>query len=258
MNRIEGRTALVTGASSGIGEACARAFAASGAHLVLVARRRSRLVELAAELRSSHGTTARVEALDVRHRAELFRLAGRLESEGRVPEVLINNAGLSRGLERLHEGDPEGWDEMIDTNVKGLLNVSRAVIPLMVKRNRGHIVNLGSIAGHQVYPGGNVYNATKFAVRALNEAMSVDLVGTKIRVSNIEPGMVRTEFSTVRFHGDRARAGRVYEGLTPLRPEDVADAVRYVVNAPDHVNVLSMLILPTDQRSGYVVHREGD
>ena len=256
MNRIRGKTVLITGASAGIGEACARTFAARGANLIVAARRVKRLLALQDEIEAEHGSEIRVEALDVRNRADVFALADQLEAQAKVPHVLLNNAGLSRGLDRLHEGDPDAWDEMIDTNVKGLLNVTRAVLPLMVKENRGHVVNLGSLAGHQVYPGGNVYNATKFAVRALNEAMSVDLAGTAIRVSNIEPGMVETEFSKVRFYGDDARADKVYEGLEPLHAEDIADAVRYVVNAPEHVNILHMLILPTHQRNGYVIHRE--
>lgn len=258
MNRIEGRTALVTGASAGIGEACARALAARKVDLVLAARRLERLERLAAELEEAHGSAVRVEALDVRDRDAVNRLVEALREDDALPDILVNNAGLSRGLDPLHEGDPEGWDEMIDTNVKGLLNVSRAVLPHMVARNSGHVVNIGSIAGRQVYPSGNVYNATKFAVKALNEAMNVDLVGTKVRVSSVDPGLVETEFSEVRFYGDEERAKKVYRGYTPLTPADIADAVCYVVNAPAHVNVLEMVILPTDQRNSYVLHREED
>lgn len=258
MNRIEGRTALVTGASAGIGEACARALAARKVDLVLAARRLERLERLAAELEEAHGSAVRVEALDVRDRDAVNRLVEALREDDALPDILVNNAGLSRGLDPLHEGDPEGWDEMIDTNVKGLLNVSRAVLPHMVARNSGHVVNIGSIAGRQVYPSGNVYNATKFAVKALNEAMNVDLVGTKVRVSSVDPGLVETEFSEVRFYGDEERAEKVYRGYTPLTPADIADAVCYVVSAPAHVNVLEMVILPTDQRNSYVLHREED
>lgn len=256
MNPIEGRTALVTGASAGIGEACARALAARKVDLVLAARRLERLERLGAELEEAHGVTVRGEALDVRDREAVERFVEALRSDGVVPDILVNNAGLSRGLTPLHEGDPEGWDEMIDTNVKGLLYVSRAVLPLMVERNSGHVVNIGSIAGQQVYPGGNVYNATKFAVRALNEAMNVDLVGTRIRVSSIDPGLVETEFSKVRFYGDEERAEKVYRGYTPLTPADVAEAVCWVVSAPAHMNVLEMVILPTDQRNAHVLHKE--
>ena len=258
MSRIAGRTAFVTGASAGIGEACARALAARGVNLVLAARRLERLERIADEIASEHGVDVRVEALDVRDREAVSRFVEALEEEGRLPHILVNNAGLSRGLDLLHEGDPEGWDEMIDTNVKGLLNVSRAILPHLVARDSGHVVNLGSIAGRQVYPRGNVYNATKFAVKALNEAMNVDLVGTKVRVSSVDPGLVETEFSEVRFHGDEERAERVYRGYTPLTPEDIADAVCYVVSAPPHVNVLEMVILPTDQRNSYVIHKEED
>lgn len=256
MNRIKGKLVLITGASSGIGLACARRFAAEGADLILWARRVERLEQLAAELERSCGVSARFARLDVRDREAVNRAAEALIREGLVPDVLINNAGLAAGLDKLHEGDPDDWDRMIDTNIKGLLNVTRAILPAMVERGRGHIVNIGSVAGHLVYPKGNVYNATKFAVRALTEGMSLDLVGTPIRVSSIDPGMVETEFSLVRFHGDAEKAAEVYRGLQPLTADDVADAVAYVVNLPEHVNVLDLVMYPTAQRNVYVVHRE--
>ncbi|HEY8483172.1 MAG TPA: SDR family NAD(P)-dependent oxidoreductase [Longimicrobiales bacterium] len=256
MNRIKGKLVLITGASSGIGLACARRFAAEGADLILWARRVERLEQLAAELERSCGVSARFARLDVRDREAVNRAAEALIREGLVPDVLINNAGLAAGLDKLHEGDPDDWDRMIDTNIKGLLNVTRAILPAMVERGRGHIVNIGSVAGHLVYPKGNVYNATKFAVRALTEGMSLDLVGTPIRVSSIDPGMVETEFSLVRFHGDAEKAAEVYRGLQPLTADDVADAVAYVVNLPEHVNVLNLVMYPTAQRNVYVVHRE--
>ncbi len=255
MNRIQGKLVVITGATAGIGEACARAFAARGADLILVARREERLAALERELQAEHGTDVRTVALDVRDRDEVLAFGRELASEGVVPDVLVNNAGLARGLGPIHEGSFEDWDEMIDTNIKGLLNVTRAILPLMVERDRGHIVNLGSTAGHLVYPGGNVYNATKFAVRALNDAMNADLLGTRIRVSSIDPGAVETEFSHVRFRGDEDRATAVYHGFQPLTAEDVADAVIYVVNAPEHVNVQNMVILPTAQRNAYLLHR---
>jgi len=255
-NRIRGRTVLVTGATSGIGEACARAFASRGAHPVLLARRADRLAALAGELESDHGVPVRTVVLDVRDRAGVLDLARTLHEDGIVPDVLINNAGLARGLGSVQEGSFEDWDEMIDTNVKGLLNVTRAFLPRMIERGRGHVINIGSIAGRQVYPNGNVYNATKFAVRALNEAMYIDTLGTPIRVSSIDPGLVETEFSLVRFRGDRDRADAVYRGTRPLSAEDVADAVLYVANAPEHVNVLEMVILPTAQRSATLVDRD--
>ena len=255
MNRIQGKVVVITGASAGIGAACARAFARHGAELILLARREDRLNQVADEIEKEHGKRPRTFVLDVRDRDGVVAFGEQLEADDVVPDVLVNNAGLSRGLAKLHEGSFEDWDEMIDTNIKGLLNVTRVILPMMVRRDRGHVVNIGSTAGHLVYPGGNVYNATKFAVRALNEAMNLDLLGTRIRVSSIDPGMVETEFSLVRFRGDKERAAAVYRGFQPLTAEDVADAVLYVVNAPEHVNVLDMVILPTAQRNFYLVDR---
>lgn len=258
MNRIAGMTVLVTGASAGIGEACARAFASRAANLVLVARRRERLEALKEELESEHGVAVRIEELDVTDRSEVELFVERLEAAGEVPDVLVNNAGKAKGLAKLHEGQVEHWEEMVDTNVKGLLYVTRAVLPRMVERDRGHVVNIGSIAGRMVYPGGNVYNATKFAVRALSQAANVDLVGTSVRMSSVDPGLVETEFSEVRFDGDVERAETVYEGYRPLQGEDIAEAVCWVVDRPEHVNVQELLIMPTDQRNPYVLHTEDD
>lgn len=257
MNRVRGKRVLITGASSGFGEACAKSFASNGARLLLWARRIDRLKALKDELEGQYGITARVDEIDVRKRKDVVRLANALVEAGEVPDVLVNNAGLAAGLDKLHEGDFDDWDRMIDTNVTGLLNVSRAFLPAMVERDKGHIVNIGSIAGHVVYPKGNVYNATKFAVRALTEGMNIDLLGTQIRVSSVDPGAADTEFSEVRFHGDKKRAEEVYKGFKPLSAEDVADAVLYVVNAPEHVNVANLVILPTDQRNPYVIRRQG-
>lgn len=255
MSAMKGKTALITGASSGIGRACAARLAAEGASLVLAARRLERLESLQEEL-AARNAAVRVRKLDVRDRADVFSFAGELREAAISPDILINNAGLSSGLDPLHKGDFADWDRMIETNVTGLLNVSRAIIPMMVEKNAGHIVNIGSIAGRQVYPGGNVYNATKFAVRALTEGMSIDLLGTSVRVSCVSPGAVETEFSEVRFHGDRERAKKVYQGFKPLAAEDIADAVSYVLNTPAHVNILEMIILPTAQRNVYCWHRE--
>ena len=255
MSRIAGKLILITGASSGIGEACARRFAAEGARLVLWARRADRLERLAAELPRHGAGPYRLAAVDVRDRAAVNRAAAELIAAGHVPDVLINNAGLASGLTKVQEGDPDDWDRMIDTNVTGLLNVTRAILPHMVTRRRGHIVNLGSTAGHMTYPMGNVYNATKFAVRALTEGMNLDVAGTPIRVSAVDPGFVETEFSEVRFHGDKDRAKGVYQGFTPLSANDVADAIAYVVNLPEHVNILDLVIVPTAQRNVYVVDR---
>ncbi|MBT8403856.1 MAG: SDR family NAD(P)-dependent oxidoreductase [Gemmatimonadetes bacterium] len=257
-NRIQGRTVLVTGATAGIGEACARAFAARGARVVITGRRTERLEALAAELRGDAGADVRTAALDVRDRAAVDDLRDTLTDEGFVPDVIVNNAGKARGLDPTHAGDPDDWDEMIDTNVKGLLWVTRAFLPAMVEANRGHVVNIGSTAGRWVYPNGNVYCGTKYAVKAISEGINVDLAGTRVRVSSVDPGLVETEFSEVRFHGDTDRAAGVYQGYAPLRAEDVADAVIYVVNAPEHVDIFNLVIMPTDQRHSMIVHKELD
>ena len=254
MNRLQDRHVLVTGASAGIGEACARCFASYGARLTLWARRDTRLEALRAELEKQYGVAVSVAAVDVRDRDRVAAATSELSG---TPDVLLNNAGLASGLDKIHEGDYEDWDRMIDTNVKGLLNVSRNLMPLMVERDSGHVINIGSIAGHIVYPKGNVYNATKFAVRAIGEAMNIDLFGTNIRVSNVDPGACDTEFSLVRFHGDSDRAKTTYKGFDPLTAEDVADAVCYVANTPQHVTIADLIIMPTAQRNPYLIEREG-
>lgn len=256
MNRIKGKTILITGASSGIGEAAARSFASLGANLILCARREDRLAEMKSELESEHGVSVRIKALDVRLREAVEAFAMELVGEKAVPDVLVNNAGKALGLHLLHEGLVEDWEEMLDTNVKGLLYMTRSILPAMVERNSGHVVNIGSVAGHQVYQKGAVYNASKFAVKALNEGMALDLLGTGIKVTSIDPGLVETEFSKVRFHGDEDRAETVYEGYTPLTGEDIADIITYVVNTPEHVNILDLIVLPTAQRSAHMVHKE--
>jgi serine 3-dehydrogenase len=250
-----GRIVFITGASSGIGAACARAFGRAGARLLLAARRRKRLSEVAAE--AGGGIPGRVLELelDVRDERAVARALAALPEEWSAIDVLINNAGLSRGLAKLHEGELADWEEMIDTNVKGLLYVTRAVLPGMVARGRGHVINLGSIAGHESYPGGNVYCASKAAVKALTSALRMDLVDTPIRVSTIDPGLVETEFSLVRFHGDAARAAQVYQGLEPLTANDVAEVVLFCATRPPHVNLAEVLLLPTAQASATVVHR---
>jgi len=255
MNRIRGKQILISGASAGIGEACARNCAAQEADLILLARRKDRLDALKEEIETNYGVEVIIRRLDVRDRADVFAFGDEVDKSGRVPDVLINNAGLAAGLDKLQDGQFSDWDRMIDTNIKGLLNLSRTILPMMIKRDAGHVVNLGSIAGHQVYPGGNIYNATKFAVRALTEAMGVDLLGSNIRVSSVSPGLVETEFSAVRFDGDTSRAEQVYQGFSPLLANDIADAVSYIINAPAHVNIRDMIILPTDQRNAYCLHR---
>jgi 3-hydroxy acid dehydrogenase/malonic semialdehyde reductase len=256
MNRLQGKTALVTGASAGIGEATAMAFAALGADLILCARREDRLASLKGELEDSFPISVHTHGLDVRDRAAVESFVASLASSGVVPDILVNNAGKALGLHLLHEGHVEDWEEMIDTNVKGLLYLSRAVIPLMVERDSGHVVNIGSVAGHQVYQKGAVYNASKFAVKALNEGMALDLLGTNVRVSSIDPGLVETEFSEVRFHGDTERARTVYQGYQPLTAEDIAEIITFIVTRPRHVNILDLIVLPTAQRSAHMVHKE--
>jgi 3-hydroxy acid dehydrogenase / malonic semialdehyde reductase len=245
----------VTGSSSGIGEACARRLAAEGADLALWARRADRLDRLARDLSREHGVDVQLAAVDVRDRAAVADAVGTLLSAGSAPHILVNNAGLAAGLDLVQEGDFEDWDRMIDTNLKGLLNVTRMVLPAMIAAGRGHVINIGSTAGHMVYPKGNVYNATKFAVTALTEAINLDLAGTPLRVSGVDPGFVETEFSVVRFHGDEERASGVYRGFQPLSADDVADAVAYVANLPPHANVLRLILQPTAQRNAYVVDR---
>lgn len=256
MNRLAGKRVLVTGASAGIGEACARAFAERGAHLLLSARRVERVNTLAASLAERHGIEAHANALDVTDRHAVNDYVDWLEAEGLLPDVLVNNAGKARGLDTFQESSVEDWEEMIDTNLKGLLYVTRAVLPHMVARDSGHVIHIGSIAGRWVYPKGSVYNATKFAVLALTEAMNLDLLGTKVRVSSVDPGLTETEFSVVRFRGDAERAKSVYAGTTPLTGEDVADAVVYVANTPPHVDVLNLVMMPTDQRFPGAIHRK--
>jgi len=257
MNRLEGKRVMITGASAGIGEACARYFAEQGVHLLLSARRLDRIEALAASLAETHGIEAHGHTLDVTDRAAVEAYVDSCVAEGLIPDILVNNAGKAKGLDKLQDGSPDHWDEMIDTNVKGLLYMTRAVLPHMVERDSGHVINIGSIAGRWVYPKGAVYNATKFAVKAISEAMNIDLLGTKIRVSSVDPGLAETEFSEVRFDGDAERAKTVYSDTTPLAPDDVADAVIYVANAPPHVDIFNLVLMPTVQRyPGYMDRNE--
>ncbi len=256
MNQFTNRTVLITGASSGIGKACARKFAGTGARLLLFARRLQRLEELASELLNSYSSKVKILNLDVCDQKSVEEAINTLSDPWKDIDVLVNNAGLSRGLDKIHEGKLQDWEEMIDTNIKGLLYVSRAVIPGMVRRGKGTIINIGSIAGREVYPKGNVYCATKFAVDALTKGMRLDLVDTPVRVCTVDPGLVETEFSEVRFRGDVERAKKVYTDITPLTGEDVAEAVLFAATRPQHVQCAEILLLPTDQASPTVVHRE--
>jgi len=256
MIEFKNKIVLITGASSGIGQASAVEFAKHGAKLILAARRKDRLDELASKLVNEHKAEVLTLELDVRNQKDVQKAIDGLPAEWANIDILLNNAGLSRGLEKIQEGVIQNWEEMIDTNIKGLLYVTRAVMPGMVKRNSGHIVNIGSIAGHEVYPGGNVYCATKHAVKALNKAMRMDAFGTNIRVSSIDPGMAETEFSLVRFRGDSEKAKKVYQGTRPLQAEDIAQAVVWSCTRPSHVNIEDMIITATDQASATMVNRK--
>ena len=257
MSSLRDRIVFITGASAGIGEACARAFAREGARLLLAARRLDRLQALEPALREAGAAAVHCFALDVQHPDSVQSTLAALPGEWQPIDVLVNNAGLSRGVAKVHEGLLEDWDEMIDTNVKGMLYVTRAVVPGMVARKRGHVVNLGSTAGEITYPGGAVYCATKAAERAISDGLRQDLLGTPVRVSSIDPGMVETEFSKVRFRGDVERAAKVYADITPLTPGDVAEAIVWVVNRPAHVNIARVSMTSIDQANSYLFHRSG-
>lgn len=252
---LKNRTVFITGASAGIGAACADVFAAAGARLILAARRTDKLADLGSRLTDEFGAEILTIELDVRSNDNVRRAVETLGAGWADIDILINNAGLSRGLDPIQRGDLNDWEEMIDTNVKGLLYVSRAVLPGMVERKKGHVINIGSIAGREVYPSGNVYCASKHAVRALTRGMQIDLNGTGVRVTEIDPGMVETEFSIVRFHGDADKAKGVYRGMTPLTSRDVAETVLFCATRPPHVNVHELLLMPTDQASASIVDR---
>jgi NADP-dependent 3-hydroxy acid dehydrogenase YdfG len=257
MTSLRNLNVCITGASSGIGRACAVEFAKHGSHLLLTARRKDRLDALAGDLAKAHGIGVHTVQLDVRRNTDVQAVFASLPDRWKQIDILVNNAGLARGLAKLHEGRTEDWDEMIDTNVKGLLYATRAVLPAMVGRNSGHIINIGSIAGQQTYPMGNVYAASKYAVNGLTQGLRMDLLGTAVRVSTVDPGLVQTEFSEVRFRGDRERASKTYAGMSPLRPEDVAEAVIFCATRPPHTTIAQLVIMPTDQASVTQVHRKG-
>jgi 3-hydroxy acid dehydrogenase / malonic semialdehyde reductase len=255
MQSIHDRIVLITGASSGIGEACAHAFAEAGAKLILTARRSQRLATLKTQLEQQYGTKIVLLNFDVRDRTSVAAALASLPTEWQAIDILINNAGLSRGLDKLQEGDIQDWEDMIDTNVKGLLYMTRAIVPGMVERGQGHVINIGSLAGHETYPKGNVYCATKAAVRVISEGLKQDLLGTPVRVSSVDPGLVETEFSQVRFHGDEARAKTVYADTVPLTAQDVAEVVLFCANRPAYVNISEVFMMPTAQSGATLVHR---
>lgn len=244
---------LITGATSGIGMACARKFAENGDKLILTGRNEQRLAEIKKELA---GTEVLTLVFDVRDRKKAKSCMADLPAEWQHIDVLVNNAGLALGLEPEYEGDFEDWETMIDTNIKGLLTMTRLVVPGMVERNSGHIINVGSVAGDAAYAGGNVYCATKAAVKALSDGLRIDVANTAIRVTNLKPGLVETNFSNIRFHGDSDRAATVYKGIKPLTGDDIADVAVYAANAPAHVQIAEVLILATHQASGSVIVRK--
>jgi NADP-dependent 3-hydroxy acid dehydrogenase YdfG len=253
---LKGKIVFITGASSGIGAATAMAFAGEGARLLLAARRVEKLAEVSGLALKRGASAVYCIALDVRHQRDVQNAIDELPEECADIEILVNNAGLSRGLDKLYMGTVQDWDEMIDTNVKGLLYVTRAVVPGMVVRARGHVINLGSTAGEMTYPSGAVYCASKAAERAINDGLRQDLLGTPVRVTSIDPGMVETDFSLVRFHGDKERAEKVYQGITPLIPEDVADAIVWAATRPAHVNIARVTLTTVHQANSLLFHRE--
>lgn len=251
MNRL----VLITGATSGIGLACARTFAKNKSDLIITGRREDRLKKLQSELIDKYGVKVKYLSFDIRQKDSVFNAIDLLKSEKLNIDILINNAGLASGLSTIQEGDIDDWEKMIDTNIKGLLYISRAVLPMMIEQGKGHIINIGSIAGKEVYPNGNVYCGTKHAVDAITKGMRIDVVKHGIRVSQVAPGAVETEFSVVRFHGDKEKADSVYQGFEPLHPEDIADAVFYVANTPKHVNINDLVIMPTAQAAATIIEK---
>ncbi len=253
---FKGKVVFVTGASSGIGAATTLAFAAEGARMLVAARRADKLAEVASAALERGAEAVHSISLDVRDRQAVQKTIGALPAEWAAIDVLVNNAGLSRGLEKLYQGQIDDWEEMIDTNMKGLLYVTRAVVPGMVERGRGHVLNLGSTAGEMTYPGGAVYCATKAAERAINDGLREDLLGTPVRVTTVDPGMVETDFSLVRFHGDQERAAKVYKNIKPLVPEDIAEVIVWAASRPAHVNIARVLLTSVQQANSLLFHRE--
>jgi 3-hydroxy acid dehydrogenase/malonic semialdehyde reductase len=257
MGMLKDKIVFITGATAGIGEACALDFAREGANLILCARRIEKLEQLVNKIKKEFGVKVHHFQLDVRDRYAVESEISALSDEWKNIDILVNNAGLARGFGKMDNGDIDAWEEMIDTNVKGLLYISRLVLPLMTARNRGHVINIGSVAGHEVYPNGNVYCATKFAVHALSKGIRYDLLDKKIKVTTIAPGLVETEFSEVRFSGDKERAKQVYKGFKPLVAKDISDLVLFAATRPEHVNINEIEVTPTAQASSTQVFREG-
>jgi 3-hydroxy acid dehydrogenase / malonic semialdehyde reductase len=257
MISLKGKVVLITGASSGIGRATAFAFASAGARLLLCARRLDLLMELETPLIEAGAAAVLLFHLDVREREVVDATLQDLPEGWAEIEVLVNNAGLSRGMTKVYEDDPENWEEMLDTNIKGLLYVTRAVVPGMVARGVGHVINMGSTAGYITYANGAVYCATKAAEKSITEGLKIDLMGTPVRVTSVDPGMVETDFSRVRFRGDEEKAAKIYANITPLQPEDVADAILWAATRPVHVNIHNIVMTTIDQANSVVFHRRG-
>lgn len=249
------KTVLITGASSGIGEGCARKFASEGARLILNSRSADKLQALAADLSEKYGAECHVMSFDVRDRNAASAALEALPESWKSIDVLINNAGLAIGVDKEHEGNLDEWETMIDTNIKALLSMTRLVVPGMIDRGRGHIINIGSIAGDAAYPGGSVYCATKAAVKALSDGLRIDLVDTPLRVTNVKPGLVETNFSVVRFRGDQDKADNVYKGIQALSGDDIAEVVYFAASAPEHMQIAEVLVMPTNQATGTIVSR---
>lgn len=254
---MERKVALITGATSGIGEACARKFANGGYDLVITGRNVDRLKTVEQEARQLGADVLALE-FDVRDRKAAAAAVESLKGKWAIIDVLINNAGLALGLDKEYEGDLDDWETMVDTNVKGLLTMTRLIVPGMVERNKGHVINIGSVAGDAAYAGGSVYCATKAAVKAITDGLRIDVAHTAVRVTNVKPGLVETNFSVIRFHGDKQRADNVYKGIKPLTGDDIADVAFYAASAPEHVQVAEVLVLATHQANGTVVDRNHD
>jgi 3-hydroxy acid dehydrogenase/malonic semialdehyde reductase len=255
MSLLKRKTVFVTGASSGIGRATALAFAREGCRVLVCARRQERLGSLLEDATAAGAPAVHGFQLDVRDQAAVNATLGGLPQEWREIDVLVNNAGLSRGLTKVYEDDPQNWKEMIDTNISGLLFVTKQIVPGMVARGRGHVINMGSTAGYITYTNGAVYCATKAAEKAISQGLKLDLLGTPVRVTSVDPGMVQTEFSAVRFRGDEERAAKVYQNITPLQPEDIADAIVWAASRPAHVNIHNILMTTIDQGDATTFYR---
>ncbi len=256
MTDLREKTVLVTGATAGIGRETAKHFAQAGCKLVLTGRRDGRLGSLKKELEQDFDSSVYIHAFDISSRSGCEEFFRSIPEKFRNIGILVNNAGVGRGMDKLHEGSIDDWEEMIDTNVKGLLYITRLVVPGMVAHNIGHVINVGSIAGQEVYPGGNIYCASKHAVHAISQALRMELVDTPLRVTEIAPGMVETEFSVVRFHGDRERADNVYKGLDPLTGADIADLIVFSASRPAHVQINEVIVMPTAQATATIAHRK--